>query len=566
MNNCIGNTNGSNIQSRSNIIFNDCENEFIQPTVLNSENNYFNFTDVNFSEQYDILDEANNVLFTLNSQWDLNVLISLYNANSIPNSFTTTTDSRILCSDMDTNSIVLRGSGGIITLTPIVLNGSNFSNYYRIPTCDNIRDLICNVTCGQTIDIGINSTINLFLPTPDPSYTRIVQVFDISSQNQQLVVGTDYDLFLISPLLTRIRNNTGAIQQWRINHTYNRCDDGCSVISSDQLGSSLICTLNTPDCLQNGADLEGSGDFETNNGTISSNDGIVYRIDNFFINGVEQLTTPFSYSVVNSGVGATSLPNPHEAIILSSFGQEYLGNFALVFTELFQSLGLNGTWKSILNGYEANVGTKDNFSIIFPTTANSWSINMTRHDGNEYTFNRNGLVTNNTTGYNSTDEGYTFCPVPEQFDLSPTSRADCLYQTWDETQFSPGNLPTSWTIRAFYINGELQTTTPYVYNITSVGDLTFNNPGDSFFNNNSVMLNEFFTSLGLESEWSASTTNSSQFRLISPTVDFLLQIERNDGDVYNFRQNGFMNNPNPGNLFDSSDPLYNYHGNCLINN
>lgn len=412
----------------------------------------------------------------------------------------------------------------------VIINGCLTANCFN----PSLQNQICIQSCTELLFIPSGDTLTATLATPDPLYSRVVSVFDATAPRALRVPGVDYRATATSPTTTDIQNLIGAPVNWRVNTFYNTCNISCTD-STPVIGNHLSCNWLTIDNLESGA--RAVGGFATSNGTITSSDGIVYTITSFIINGVEQLTAPFYYTIINPGV-ITLLPNPHDPIILNYNSIDYLANYNLIFGELFQSLGISNDWQALLNPNGLDIMT-----LIWPMSATSWSIEVLRHDGTIYTYYSNGNVVSQN-GFESINTAYYYCSGgPTVVNLAATQTATCDYVAWDITRLPyNGGYPITWTVNLFAVNGNTLFSGAYSYIINNPGDLVFQNIGDTYYINNSIFLNNFFASIGLGSSWSATTVDHNTLQISYPnnTSQFTLGIIRNNGQQYYYQVDGFV--------------------------
>ncbi len=468
-------------------------------------------------------------------------------------------NSKVFC-----NITVLNGiTAGYLT----VYNNANFGNVtingdLIVEGCiradcfsPTLQEQLCIQACTQTLQIPPSSTLNATLYLPDPLYSRVISVFDAATPYALKIPGVDYNATIVNANTTAIQNLTTNVANWRVNSVYSTCTVQCTGSPASQ-GSNLSCGFLTVDQLDRGATLAQADDMQTDNGTIISPDGNVYTITSFIINGVEQLTTPYYYTILNPNVTVTSLPNPHEPIILNANSVNYLANYNEVFGSLFQSLGISSQWQALLNPQGLDIIT-----LIWPNTVSTWSIEVLRHDGRIYTYYSNGNVVSDG-GFESINSPYFYCSgEPVTVNLTATDSVTCEYTDWDITRIPyNGSFPITWTINHFSVNGITLFSGNYVYVINNASDFVVQNPSDTFYINNSIFLNNFFASIGLASTWSAATIAEKMMTVTYPNnaLQFVLGIVRNNGEQYYYQAGGLVTSV-PG--FNSE--VSGYTGNCV---
>lgn len=299
----------------------------------------------------------------------------------------------------------------------------------------------------------------------------------------------------------------------------------------------VYCDFDTPDDLVTSAnDAVDTNTLQTNNppGPASS-EGRVYQFTSFIIDGVEQLTSPVFYSVLNSNVAVSSLPNNHVPIIL--YQQDgitnirYLGNFNAALGALFQSVGVDEAWKAILNPSFATYNDVDRVRIVYPEIVATWSITLRNFDNSVTVFSQ--------------------CANPESIELTPTLLRECVYVDWDEMRKTNidalllSSPPITWTILDFTVNGISLGGLPFTYQIANSGQLTDNVPTDTYYNNNATALNDYFTLVGVQNFWMAAATGNNLFQLTYPNTayNWVMTIRREfNNDIYYYTNDGFVSN------------------------
>ncbi len=414
--------------------------------------------------------------------------------------------------------------------------------------------VFATATYSITAESGVNGTVNTAYAGTGVFYT----VISLPSGSTTFTICAAFEknnptlcISQLSPSVFTLRSTAGSACRKNIQiSAFIAAPDNCATCNVPH----VFCDFITVDKLPRGAEYALADKLDTTIPVVS-NEGSVYEVTSFIINGNEQMGSPFYYTILNVGVTVTSLPNPHAALIFNQNGGfQYLANFNLVFGGLFESLNLENNWKAIINPDFDNYKSVDVVRIVYPINATSWSITMTRHDGTVYTYQSVGGVgyVTSSNGFDTRDTQYQYCNSPQPIDLTATALQECYYVDWDRTDVMlvdniiTNQGPITWTIKSFVINGITLFNGNYSYVISNLGQLTKNQPSDQFYNNNSVMLNNFFTSLGIQTQWTAATLNATAMLITYPNNadQWSIVIERNNGDIYYYTQQGIVMNLN----------------------
>jgi len=270
---------------------------------------------------------------------------------------------------------------------------------------------------------------------------------------------------------------------------------------------------------------------------ITTKEGLIYEVQSFMIDGVEQLTNFHYYTILNPGNVATFGPYAHEGLTIHTNAYSYIGNLGAIFGTLFQATGLETNWKCLVNPLDNNTSGKI-LRFLYPKEVASWSITVVRHDGISYTYTSDGKLVTTDGSWDSDLAGYTYCKNAVDVGISPPSQ--CQYLCWDraQTESQESATPFVWTVSYFSINGIPQLSAPFSRTITSA-DIVLS-PDPSFTLNNEIFLNAMFTHLNLASEWHATITGNNTFDLTYPgkALEFLLVIVRSNGESYTYQDGG----------------------------
>lgn len=274
---------------------------------------------------------------------------------------------------------------------------------------------------------------------------------------------------------------------------------------------------------------------------IKTNEGLIYEISSFKINGAEQLSSLFYYTILNPGMSPTYGPYADEGIVVYQNSYNYIANFSMIFGSMFKFLNLDSNWKCILNPSDNNkTGTVLRF--IYPQDVGNWSITFTRHDGVEFRYTSDGLLTRTDGSWDSNMTGYTYCTSPSLIGTAPPIQ--CQYLCWDRsnTEQQLGGAPFTWTVTTFEINGIPMLASPFsrTYGPSQI----VLSPDPSYTLNNQIFLNDLFASLSLSPAWNIMITGFNTFDLLYPgdVQEFVMVIMRANGQKYVYRNGGFTTN------------------------